>query len=617
MNDQINNGVFVNDSELYNKKANSIPPKEKKNDVDLTHSLYDNIIATGMSSQLNVSSLNSLSNVAQTRNEMYNIFDSMCEDGAISAIIETHANEATERNEKGNIVWVEASDSKVSQLVDFFLDSINVNKNIYKWVYSLCKYGDLYLRLYRESEYEDNLFNKKKNLNEDIKIKAFKPDDRYALYLEMAPNPAEIFELTRFGKSMGYIKTNVNNVIGKKTNLDYMSYQYKFKEQDITIFEPTEFVHAALENGTNRVEETVDIFLNQDDYDSDNNALSYGVRTGTSILADIYQIWRNLKLLETSVLLNRVTKSSIVRLINVEVGDMPKENVPKMLLGIKQMIEQKAAINANGSMTEYTNSGPIENNVYIPTHEGIGNITTTQVGGDVDVKSLADLDYFIRQLYGAMGIPQQYFGQTQDSTGFNGGTSLSIISSRFAKKVVKIQNAILQALTDAVNLFLLDKGLDEYINEFTLKMLPPITQEDIDRRESLSGKVQLTSDIMNMLSEVEDPILKTKMLKSLLSNVLEDSEVIELLQEQIDTLESEKESEEDSNLGSTEDVSINKSESSDMNDSESSPSSLNDLIDISPNEQEVETNNETAAEEGASDVLPSPQDLNIDLEDEN
>ena len=41
------------------------------------------------------------------------------------------------------------------------------------------------------------------------------------------------------------------------------------------------------------------------------------------------------------MLLNRVTKSSITRLINVEVGDMPKEQIGPHLQGIKQLIEQK------------------------------------------------------------------------------------------------------------------------------------------------------------------------------------------------------------------------------------------------------------------------------------
>lgn len=84
----------------------------------------------------------------------------------------------------------------------------------------------------------------------------------------------------------------------------------------------------------------------------------------------MYKIWRELNLLENSLLLNRLTKSSIVRILNVEVGDMPKEQVGPHLLGIKNLIEQKTAINTGTSLNEYNNPGPIENNIYVPVHNG-------------------------------------------------------------------------------------------------------------------------------------------------------------------------------------------------------------------------------------------------------
>jgi hypothetical protein len=53
----------------------------------------------------------------------------------------------------------------------------------------------------------------------------------------------------------------------------------------------------------------------------------------------MFKTWRELSLLENSLLLNRITKSSIVRIISVEVGDMPKEQVGPHLMGIKGLIE--------------------------------------------------------------------------------------------------------------------------------------------------------------------------------------------------------------------------------------------------------------------------------------
>ena len=604
---QENNSVFQTDEEIYNKKIKPVAPDTKEADVGISDTLYDNILQVGFSSPVDLSSINSLSQQATTRNEMYNIYDTMCEDGQISAVIKTYAEDATQRNNEGNIVWATSNDSNVAYLINYYIDSLNIDKNIYKWAYSLCKYGDIYIRLYRESEYEDALFHykNKKTLNEDVKIKAFKANDKYAHYIEMVTNPAEMFELTKFGKTVGFIQTPVDGVIVRsQQNLDFMNYAYKFKREDVTIYPPTEFVHAAIEDNVSRFEETVNIFLNTDDYDSDSNAYTYTVKRGQSLLANVYKIWRELQLLEASVLLNRVTKSSIVRLINVEVGDMPKENVAKTLLGIKQMIEQKAAINKGTGMTEYTNPGPIENNVYVPTHDGVGAISTTQIGGDVDVKSLADLEWYLNKLYGALQVPKNFFSQNEDAAGFNGGQSLTIISSRYAKTVKHIQNILTQLIKDLFNLILLDKGLDSYINNFEIHIQPPVTQEDVDKMENQSTKVQLSRDIMDMLEDVEEPVARLKILKSLMKNIVTDDEVISEIDAQIEALEKP----------GAEEVTDEPSEDSELDVTDEDITFENEQI---PSEGDFsEFVADEKQDESSETILPSPEELGINLADE-
>ena len=615
-NNNIEDSVYLTDDSIYGNKIKKVTPEGKESDVGISDVMYDNIIQSGINSTLDLSGINSLSQQATTRNEMYNIYDTMCEDGQISAVIKTYAEDATQRNAEGNIVWATSNDSNIAYLINYYIDSLNIDKNIYKWAYSLCKYGDLYIRLYRESEYDDAIFGKKnRNLTEDVKIKAFKKNDKYAHYVEMVTNPAEMFELTKFGKTVGFIKSPVDGVIVRsQNNIDFMNYAYKFKRNDITIYPPTEFVHAAIEDNVSRYEESVNIFLNDSDYDNDNNAYSYTVKRGQSLLSNVYKTWRELQLLEASVLLNRVTKSSIVRLINVEVGDMPKENVAKTLMGIKQMIEQKAAINKGSGMSEYTNPGPIENNVYVPTHDGVGAISTTQIGGDVDVKSLADLEWYLNKLYGSLQVPKNFFSQNDDAAGFNGGQSLTIISSRYAKTVKHIQNILTQLLKDIFNLILLDKGLDSYINNFEVHIQPPVTQEDIDRMENQSTKVQLSRDIMDMLSDIEDAPARLKILKSLMKNIVTDPDIIKELDEQIELAIGEKEPVEEpqqNNTESDDDSEIfslkDEDESSITNDSEDTEKSDNDMY------TDINTEEGDTSEKSYDTILPSPDQLGIDL----
>ena len=615
-NNNIEDSVYLTDDSIYGNKIKKVTPEGKETDVGISDVMYDNIIQSGINSTIDLSGINSLSQQATTRNEMYNIYDTMCEDGQISAVIKTYAEDATQRNAEGNIVWATSNDSNIAYLINYYIDSLNIDKNIYKWAYSLCKYGDLYIRLYRESEYDDAIFGKKnRNLTEDVKIKAFKKNDKYAHYVEMVTNPAEMFELTKFGKTVGFIKSPVDGVIVKsQNNIDFMNYAYKFKRNDITIYPPTEFVHAAIEDNVSRYEESVNIFLNDSDYDSDNNAYSYTVKRGQSLLSNVYKTWRELQLLEASVLLNRVTKSSIVRLINVEVGDMPKENVAKTLMGIKQMIEQKAAINKGSGMSEYTNPGPIENNVYVPTHDGVGAISTTQIGGDVDVKSLADLEWYLNKLYGSLQVPKNFFSQNDDAAGFNGGQSLTIISSRYAKTVKHIQNILTQLVKDIFNLILLDKGLDSYINNFEVHIQPPVTQEDIDRMENQSTKVQLSRDIMDMLSDIEDAPARLKILKSLMKNIVTDPDIIKELDEQIELAIAEKEPVEEpqqNNTDSDDESEIfslkDEDESSINDDSEDTEKSDDDMY------TDINTDEGDTSEKSYDTILPSPDQLGIDL----
>lgn len=645
------NSAFVADNDIYNKNPKIEPTPEKQIGIDTNDSFFRTIIDAGISDKLDMSALDSFLTTSRSRDQLYSLIDDMSNDSTIAAVLETYAEDATDSNENGDIVWADSSDASVSKYVNYLLKSMRVNKNVYKWVYSLCKYGDLYLRLYRESDYDsDDLFEEneknfsdkrineeihlsdpdldspsKEKLDESVKIKAYSKDDHYVHYLEMIPNPAEMFELTKFGKAYAYIKSEVNTPISGSRDWyqgsEFM--KYRFNRNDIRVYSPTEFVHGCLEDNIDRIPEEVNISFDDGDDDKDTHTTRYKVKRGQSLLYNVFRIWRELQLLENSVLLNRVTKSAIVRILSVEVGDMPKENVSPFLQGIKSLIEQKSALEANMHMNEYTNPGPIENNVYIPTHEGVGAISMQTVGGDVNIGELTDLDYFRRKLFGALRVPSQFFSFTDDNAGFSGGQSLSIISSRYAKMVIRIQNVIVQTITDAINLMLLDKNLPGYINKFSIKMKKPITQDDIDRKDQMTGNLQVTNDIMNLVSDmIEDRQSKLEIAKSLLSAYLPNPEVLDILQQEIDKIEKEEEESEQEEQENQEDVGVVGEEPSDNLGSYSLASELGLTGGGEEGTQETTETEQTNSEEegipdessqGEEEALPTPSSLGVDF----
>lgn len=564
--------LYKDDTSVYGTKINPTPVPSLEIGVDTNDDFYTAIAENGDASVVDINRLNAFTQISNSRETLYDVLDTMSQDSTIAAVLETYAEDATETNEQGDIIWCESSDSKILKYVTFLLNSLNIDKHIYAWVYSLCKYGDVYLKLFRESDFNDTLLTEKEQttlnekfsetqgtelLDENVNIKYYKKDDRLVNYIEMVPNPAEMFELTKFGKSYAYIKTNsMPTTAQTEVNTLTNYYLYRLRRNDVEVYNAVSFVHGCLQDDTPRFPEQVQIF---NTYDMDNeDAYTYSVRRGQSILYNSYKIWRENMLLENALLLNRITKSALLRIVEVEVADMPKDKVRERLQRIKSLVEQKASIKTGDLMSEYVNPGPMENTVYVPTKNGVGAINTQQIGGDVNIRDIADIDYFKNKLFAGLKVPKQYFGETDDSAGFNGGTSLSIISSRYAKTVKRIQSTVIQMLTDAINILLIDRGLDSYVNKFDLHMQPPVTQEELDKRDSLSSEIAITDDVMRMLEGVEDPIIKLKILKSLLSNVISNQEVIELIQEQINQLEreiQEQESMEDeSDMGSESDM---------------------------------------------------------------
>lgn len=606
-------------SELTGKKVKAVPKEPKEIGIDTDDSLVTGILDAVQAGSLNNSVIESFTTATRTREQIYGLIDVMGEDDRVSSVLETYAEDATATNDKGQIVWCESSDDEVNSYVSYLLDSLNIDKHVYEWTYNLCKYGDIYIRLYRQSEYDnDPIFGKKKDenktLNEDIYVKVNKDNDNYVHFVEMMPNSAEYFELTKFGKTMGFINAPTNIQTSIKTETDGFNYfNYEFKKDDITVYNATDFVHGCL-TSTNfgRFPEEVNIIRTDDEDETKTSTTTYTVKKGQSLLYNDFKIWRELSLLENSVLLNRVVKSALVRIVNVKVNNMPKEQVRNYIARLKSKIEQKTALNTGNNINEYNNVGPVDNTIFVPVgQDGQGELTMTNIGGDFDPKQLTDLDYFLNKFYGGLRVPKQFFSNTDDSAGFNGGSSLAIISSRYGKMIKRVQSTICQTVTDIINLLLLDKGLTSYVNKFTIRMQEPVTQEELDRREDMRNRMGVINDILSQTNNVvKDEVLKLKIVKSLLSTSVSDPEVITLLQEQIEQLESEGESKTDDDSEEKEDK-INLDIESPRPPRPSAITSEEPTLDLSSEEESEETV-ETPSEESDS-YLPSPSEMNLDL----
>lgn len=466
--------------------------------------------------------------ISQNRNNKYLGFEEMLQDPIIAAAVEMYADDATAYNEEGNVIWAESDDADIAKAANRLIEVLGLNEKAWRHIYSLCVYGDLYLRLYCEGDESDytTMYNPIQNYAE-ITIK---PEDKVRKleeYVEFVDNPACLFDLQNKDKTTGFVRVADTSQIETNTVFSTQPLQ-TVKISNTIMYDRRAFIHISLSESISRNPELLQI-----DDDSQNTSNIYKIKSGKSILEDAYPVTQSLKLLEDSLILNRLTKSAIVRLLQIEVGDMPKSEVTNLLHRFKNNLEQKMSIDKRTGLSKSFNSpGPMDNIVYTVTKDGKGAINVQNLGGDVNVKDIMDLDYFNNKKLAALKIPKQFLNfDSPEGIGGN-GVSLTKISSRYAHTIKRIQNAYIQGITNLINYFFMDLKLD-YVNCFNIKMVSPSTVEDSERAETLNNNVDFIGRVMDLVSELPDKD-KFEILAKLFSTKLNLGDISEYLQKYAD-----------------------------------------------------------------------------------
>ena len=330
------------------------------------------IASAGRGTLIDTEAIGKFRTLSSDRQEKYNEFEALLQDATIAAAVEMYADDSTQYDYRtGKVIWAESDESDIAKAANRLIDVLGINDKAWTHIYALCTYGDVYLRLYRkgdESDYSE-LYQAQKSGQMSIRVKPQDKSRPIEEYIEYVDDPASMYDIQVRDKTAGFIR--MTNTEAQDTSSYYSNTVTKTLDlNDVNVYDRTSFVHICLSGNIDRHPELIALT------DSKTGKTSvYKVKTGKSILADAYEPSQTLKLLEDSMMLSRVTKSALVRILQVEVGNMPKTEVESLLRRLKNMIKQKMALNKeNGVVASYNSPGPIENIVYVPTHEGKGVI---------------------------------------------------------------------------------------------------------------------------------------------------------------------------------------------------------------------------------------------------
>ena len=502
----------------------------KKNNDD-ENNLYFNIdknvdtIGDSNDDLLNMNEINKFRLLKSNRNEKFNSFDLMSQDSRVASILNMYADDCTQYNQSSKIIWAESSDQNCADFVNRLIDNLQLNKHAWSHIYSLCKYGDLYLELF----YDEEKINNTNGTNNYFRPNGSTIEER----IEMVRNPGSMFDLISHGKTSFYVKVNSNEENYEAISQGMQMYQNSSKPEDNCLYPPDKFIHISLNDAFSRF--TNKYVLQNTETGKDEE---FDIKEGTSILANAFKTWSELNLLEDSVLLNRLSKSAIIRLIQIEVGNTEGEDVQEVLKSLRDKISRSRYFDkTTGDFKNQANPGPLENIIYHATHKGNGAITHSTIGGDVNVKDLADVDYFLEKFAQSFPIPVAYLKQkNDDGGGLSAGTSLTKFDAKYGRTLKRIQSAYISGIIDLINVYAYKKGLSDYMNMFTIKMVSPSAVEDNERDEKLKNHTDMIRDIMQVINDQDEaynPQTKKKMIAYLAQTLLQDQGLTDILQEDL------------------------------------------------------------------------------------
>lgn len=508
--------------------------------------------------RIDLSGLRDLMTLKTDRNEQYKAYEEMVADGRIGAAVEMYANDTVQYGPDGRIIWVESEEKDVAEYGNKLIEDLGIEQNIWSWAYCMWLYGDVYLELFENTSTLGNkptLITEPVNHNANYQKQVDIEGAYLERYIEKVPNPADIYDLQYKGKTSGYVKSREQLTPSYKNNMNIYSIS---STQKVDILSPMKYVHLCLSPNITRFPEQFSIIKEDTDKIDTNNPnvkngnaeqiqenATYTVLRGQSMLENVYSSYQSLKLKEDSILLERITKASITRIIQIELGDMPESQKDRVLRDLKEQIEQQLNMNKlTGDIQSRANASPTENIIYTTTKNGKGVINTVNIGGEVDLGNLDDVTQSENKVYGALQANKAALGADMDGTGLSNGGSLTELNAIYARRIMRGQTAIIKGVETLINIFAIKEGLAlTHVNNFTVRMVKPVTSEDTRRDELLSNKIRNVGDLLNLINDKEmvDTVPRLKIIAQLMVDYLSQQEIADILNEVLEEKEEELE----------------------------------------------------------------------------
>ena len=195
-----------------------------------------------------------------------------------------------------------------------------------------------------------------------------------------------------------------------------------------------------------------------------------------------------LRMIEDSLVIYRLSRAPERRIFYIDVGNLPKIKAEQYLRDVMNRYRNKLVYNAaTGEIKDDRKHMSMLEDFWLPRREGGRGTEITTLPGGQNLGELSDIEYFQKKLYRALGVPESRIAGSGE--GFNLGRSSEILRDeiKFTKFVGRLRKRFANVFSDMLKTQLILKNI--------------VTPEDWD---ILSDHIQYDFVYDNHFSELKE-----------------------------------------------------------------------------------------------------------------
>ncbi|MFW6219856.1 MAG: portal protein [bacterium] len=249
---------------------------------------------------------------------------------------------------------------------------------------------------------------------------------------------------------------------------------------------------------------------------------------GNSVLNKVRRVTRQLILGEDAMLTYRIIRAGEKKVFKIDVGNIDDDDIEDYIYKVATKFKKTPQIDPNNGQIDYRfNILGNDEDYFIPVRNANVETGIDTLQGAQNLNDINDIEYLRDNLFTGLGIPKPFLS-FQDAQG--GGKNMAQYDIRFAKKINRIQQAMIQELNKIAMIHLYLLGYDkEDLNNFTLTLTNPSIQGELQKAELLREKSQTFTELTRGENGIA-AMSHTDAMKMLFN--MSDKEVVENLKKQ-------------------------------------------------------------------------------------